>query len=193
MRVLVKRSFARLTYANVMATAAVFFALGGGAWAVATAQRNSVVSKSIRDGEVRNRDLDDGAVSAAKLKTPAQFTSLGLPDAFGGCGAVGNTWANLSPDVNQRVSYYRDPAGIVHLRGVAVKCNAALNQGLVLPSGFRPEKSQIYGPLFSFGNGRLNIDANGVVSPFPPSAAGSWVSLDGISFRCDPSGANGCP
>jgi len=184
----------RLTYANVMATVAAFLALGGAAWAVAIAPKNSVVSKSIKNGEVRNKDLAGGSVDAAKLDTPAEFTSLGLPDAFGGCGAVGDSWASLSPDVNNTVSYYRDPAGIVHLRGVAIKCNFALNTGLVLPAGFRPGKNEIFAPLFSdAGVSRLNIESSGIVSPSPISAPGSWVSLDGISFRCAPSGQDGCP
>lgn len=47
----------RLTYANVMATIAVFLALGGTAWAVRIASTNSVVSRSIRNGQVKVQDL----------------------------------------------------------------------------------------------------------------------------------------
>lgn len=47
----------KLTYANVMATVAVFLALGGGiAWALAN---NSVRSKHIKDGQVKSGDLND--------------------------------------------------------------------------------------------------------------------------------------
>jgi hypothetical protein len=47
----------KLTYANVMATVAVFLALGGGiAWALAN---NSVKSKHIKDGQVKTDDLSD--------------------------------------------------------------------------------------------------------------------------------------
>jgi hypothetical protein len=173
-----------------VALLALFIALGGTAWALDV---NSVKSKHIVNGEVRNPDLRDGSVDAAKLDTSAEFTSLGLPDAFGGCGAVGDTWASFSPDVNQTVSYHRDPAGIVHLRGIAVKCNAASNTGLVLPAGARPGKLEIFGPLFSFGHGRLNVESSGVLAPVPISSPGSWVSLNGITFRCGPSGQNGCP
>jgi hypothetical protein len=46
----------RLTYANVMATIAVFLALGGGiAWALAS---NSVKSRHIKDGQVKPQDLN---------------------------------------------------------------------------------------------------------------------------------------
>ena len=143
---------------------------------------------------MKKKDLGEGSVDASKLDTQAEFTSLGLPDAFGGCGAVGDNWASWSPDVNETVSYYRDPEGIVHLRGIAAKCNGAENHGgLVLPAGFRPGHSEIFGPLFSFGNGRLDVGSDGVISPTPISPPGSWVSLDGISFRCGPSGQDGCP
>jgi hypothetical protein len=48
---------ARLSYANVMATIAVFIALGAGAYAVTKAPRNSVVSSSIKNGQVKPPDL----------------------------------------------------------------------------------------------------------------------------------------
>lgn len=43
---------------NVVAYLALFFAIGGTAVAVTTAPRNSVVSKSIKDGAVKARDVD---------------------------------------------------------------------------------------------------------------------------------------
>ena len=56
-----------LTFANVMASIAVFLALGGGAYAASIAPKNSVVSSSIRDGQVKTQDLRDGAVKPSKL------------------------------------------------------------------------------------------------------------------------------
>jgi hypothetical protein len=54
---------ARLSYANVMATFAVFMTLGGGvAWALGT---NSVKSKHIVDGQVKSVDLAPDAVDGA--------------------------------------------------------------------------------------------------------------------------------
>jgi hypothetical protein len=57
----------RLTYANVMATVAVFLALGGGAWAALTLPKNSVKSRQIKNGQVKAQDLGKGAVVPAKL------------------------------------------------------------------------------------------------------------------------------
>ncbi len=51
-----------LTYANVMATLAVFIALGGTAYAV-----NTVFSSDIVDGEVKTADLGANSVTDAKI------------------------------------------------------------------------------------------------------------------------------
>ena len=56
----------RLTYANVMATSAVFIALGAGAYAAGLA-RDSVRSKHIKDGNVQNQDLASPSVNGSKV------------------------------------------------------------------------------------------------------------------------------
>ena len=47
----------KLTYANVMSSVAVFIALSAGAYAVTKAPKNSVVSSSIKDRQVKPGDL----------------------------------------------------------------------------------------------------------------------------------------
>ena len=54
----------RLTYANVMATTAVFIALGGSAWALTA---NSVGTKHLRDNAVTTEKIADSAVTVRKL------------------------------------------------------------------------------------------------------------------------------
>src|SRR3954447_16587087 len=56
-----------LTYANVMVTLLAFVVLGGGAYAVSIAKKNSVVSKSIKNGQVKGKDLAKNAVNGAKV------------------------------------------------------------------------------------------------------------------------------
>jgi hypothetical protein len=59
---------AHLSYANVMASIAVFIALGGGAYAaVNTAPKNSVVSRSIKNGQVKTADIAKNAVTNSRL------------------------------------------------------------------------------------------------------------------------------
>lgn len=60
----------RLSYANVIATIALFLALGGSAYAVSLG-KNSVKSKNIAKGAVRTADIHNKAVSAAKLRPGA--------------------------------------------------------------------------------------------------------------------------
>src|SRR4051812_15136186 len=60
----------RLGYANVVATIALFVALGGGAYAVGIG-KNSVKSKHIKDGEVRSSDVQDGGIAAADVAADA--------------------------------------------------------------------------------------------------------------------------
>jgi hypothetical protein len=93
----------RLSYPNVMATVAVFIALGGGAYAVSLPDgsvtskqiarnavrakqiakravrkkevaRNAIRSRKIKDGRVKSFDLADAAVTSAKLGDQAVLT-----------------------------------------------------------------------------------------------------------------------
>ena len=57
----------RLTYANVMASIAVFVSLGGGAYAATELPRNSVGTAAIRSGAVTTRNLANGTVTAEKV------------------------------------------------------------------------------------------------------------------------------
>jgi hypothetical protein len=69
-----------LTYANVMATAAVFIALGGTSYAAI-----KVTGKNIKDGTVTGRDLKDKSVAKKDLAVSAR----GLDGARGAAGPQG--------------------------------------------------------------------------------------------------------
>jgi len=64
----VKRWVGKLSYANVAATVALFLALGGVSWAVATLPKDSVGSKQIESGAVRSSDVKDGALRESDFK-----------------------------------------------------------------------------------------------------------------------------
>ena len=55
------------TYANVLATLALFIALGGSSYAALTLKNNSVRSKHIKNGQVKKADLGSNAVTAVKV------------------------------------------------------------------------------------------------------------------------------
>ncbi len=68
-----------LTYANVMATLAVFIALGSGAYAISKLPKNSVKSRTIAPGAVKASDIASGAVTPIKLRPdPAAVAPLGF-------------------------------------------------------------------------------------------------------------------
>jgi len=68
-----------LTYANVMATIAVFLALGGGAYAAVKLPAKSVGT----------RELKSGAVTKSKISAQALRALAGKPGARGAAGATG--------------------------------------------------------------------------------------------------------
>ena len=98
-----------LSYANVVATLALIVAVAGGTTAVAIsgkAAKNSVTSKSIKDGSVTGRDLASvrvGVFNNATIATclPGErllSAGLGFPDEVSEFGPTedGNTWLRIS-------------------------------------------------------------------------------------------------
>jgi hypothetical protein len=86
----------RLTYANVMATIAVFVALGGSAVAAKLVlPKNSVTSKSVKDGSLKGKDLANATITGDKVAnntlTGANINqaSLSLPCPSGTTKAAG--------------------------------------------------------------------------------------------------------
>ncbi len=64
----------KLSYANVMATVAVFLALGGGAYAATQLKNNSVGTKQLKNNSVTGQKVKDGSLSGADINS----SSLGL-------------------------------------------------------------------------------------------------------------------
>jgi hypothetical protein len=74
MRRLASKLRCRLTYANVMASVAVFIALGGTSYGLATGaidsreiKDNSVRSKDLRDNDVRGKDIRRGTIRSSDV------------------------------------------------------------------------------------------------------------------------------
>lgn len=92
----------RLTYANVMATVAVFIALGGTSYAALALSDNSVKSKHIAKGAVKRSDVGNGAVNSAKVADSSlsreDFKAGQLP--AGPRGPKGDTGPAGSPSTN---------------------------------------------------------------------------------------------
>jgi hypothetical protein len=146
----------------------------------------------IAGGAVGTTELANAAVTPAKLQPPAAFTDANVPDESDSPCVIGSaTWCNLSPGVNNRAGHYRDPFGVVQLRGVVARVVGAPNRPIfTLPAGSRPAKLEHQAAASSSGYTEVDVEPGGNVTS---AITSGWVSLDGISFRCAPSGSNGCP
>lgn len=81
----------RPSYANVVSTLALFIALGGVSYAAVTLPANSVSSKQIKRGAVKNSDLGKSAVTGSKVKNGSLLSGDFKPGQLpaGATGAQG--------------------------------------------------------------------------------------------------------
>ncbi len=88
----------KLTYANVMATIAVFIALGGASYAAIKLPKNSVGTKQLKKEAVTAAKIKDGAVTPGKLDAAAKTSLTGAQGPQGPKGDPGSAkaWAEVS-------------------------------------------------------------------------------------------------
>ena len=169
----------RLTYANAMASMAVFIALGGSSYAAVMLTNNSVRSRHIAPGAVRASDVRHPAWRTVAFRPTAHWQPRGDPYA--------------------PPSFYKDVTGTVHLRGVvtsdsnqALLCfRIQLLTGAVcrlrLRLGFRPSPTRL---IFQTGVGetreQASVFSSGVVCRSQHiMGAGAVGLVDGITFRAE--------
>ena len=150
----------KLSYANVMATIAVFLALTGGAFAATKIGKNAVKTKNIAKG----------AVTQQKIKAPVKYSNV---------TGFTNGWA--SGTVTGTAQFGKDALGIVHLRGTIVNGTDNL-AAFTLPSGFRPPSgtpSFVVTSAFST-ECTIGVETNGEVTSTGCNTL--FVALDAVSF-----------
>jgi hypothetical protein len=215
----------KLTYANVISTTCLFILLGGGAYAVTNLPVNSVGTAQIKNAAVTQQKISRRAQAAltgqkgdrgppgpatgaagGSLAGTYPNPSLAPPEpfhavtSFGECDHPVQWETHYVKDPNfATVGFYRDPYGVVHLRG-SVDCNGMtpLNDSEIfyLPAGYTPALAELFAGSGAAGPTEVEVASNGsVLFPGigPNPGAGGFLSLDGISFRCEPSGVSGCP
>ena len=209
-----------------LAFLALFIALGGTAWAI---EANSVKSKHIVNGQVKEADLGNDAVTAGKVGENALgtdqidestlFNDDSLDDAdlaaaegphlIGGDGEPPFRqndgfcpWQNFDTGGHQPAAFFRDAFGFVHIQGLVKATNNNCdfsfgdNNIFELPAGYRPASRSVHSIVANDTGRRVNVDPTGLVgvdTSVPLGDIVAFVSLDGISFRCAPSGQDGCP
>ncbi|MGH7744181.1 MAG: hypothetical protein ACREQ5_05090 [Candidatus Dormibacteria bacterium] len=90
-----------------------------------------------------------------------------------------NSWVDFG-GANQTTSFYKDPAGIVHLRGL-VKSGTIGTAIFALPNGYRPTATEFFAVPSNSAFGLLLIDSSGNV--VADDGSNVWFSLAGITFR----------
>jgi hypothetical protein len=95
-----------------------------------------------------------------------------------------NGWSNYGAGYNA-AGYYKDPAGIVHLRGLLKNPSPTINtQIFTLSPGYYPAAVELFG-VAAYTNamvyGRVDIDSAGQI--IYRQGGGTFLSLDGITFR----------
>jgi hypothetical protein len=189
----------KLTYADVMATVAVFLALGGSAYAFHLG-KDAVGSKQLKKGAVTTAKIKNAAVTAAKVKrgtlTGSQInastlgtvpnaahagsadvaTSLPAAEGWHAVGGPGepqfqNGCHNAGLPNSANVRFYRDQIGIVHLEGIYNGCSTEGEIAFQLPAGYRPGPNLNFS-LPQFGNDGVVV-VHGGAAGIPPNEAGA--------------------
>lgn len=204
----------KLTYANVVATLALFVAVGGAsAFAASQLGKNSVGPKQLKKNAVTTAKVKKEAITAAKVKkgtltgVQINLSTLGtVPNAQNAqtasdlapsepwheVGAPGEPafqfgWHNAPPSERAHtVAFYKDRGGLVHLRGVAI--DGLYEEPIfALPPGYRPTKNLTMAVASEQGKA-TTLSVLGPEEAAPGTMypyEGKWVSLEGITFRAE--------
>src|SRR3954453_21467150 len=86
---MVTKTLKQLSYANVMATLAVFMVLGGGAYAATKLPKNSVTSLQVKDRSLLGKDFKSGQLPKGAKGDPGAKGDKGDAGAQGSQGIQG--------------------------------------------------------------------------------------------------------
>ncbi len=171
-----KRLVPRLTYANTMATVAVFIALGGVSYAATQLPKDSVGAKQLKDGSVSVAKLSKSA--RGSLQGPqGDRGPAGPPGAAGAAGAPGLPGAPGSPGAD----------------GAAIAVRARSTGAVETPSDGSAVALPLTGNEWTQAADELDLGPFGsftYVAPSPASCGGAglayiyWnIKVDGEDFE----------
>ncbi len=115
----------KLTYANIMATVAVFIALGGASYAATQLPKNSVGSKQLKKNSVITAKIKKEAVTATKVKkrtltaTQIDVSKLGTVPSADRAATAGDS----------NTLQGRGPSGFIHGDGSVIFSRLDLDEG----------------------------------------------------------------
>jgi len=203
----------RRSPATIIALVSLFISLSGTAVAAVIITSNSQIAantiaghsgkaslkKNIIAGSVGTTDLHNKSVTEGKLAPSAPWRNVGDPgqpqfDDTCQSGPPCHVWANYGGNL-AHVAFYKDPLGVVHLKGTAICTEISGNCGagpfqliFTLPAGYAPAAdeyfavpgSDSYGQILVLGQTE-GVPAGEVIASVGVST--SYMSLDGITFR----------
>jgi hypothetical protein len=170
--------------------------------------KNAVTGVKIADNAVTGDDINEATLAKVPSATAADTATsagsappsgaaggglsgsypnpgLAAPEAWHEIGAAGeptfqNSWVNESPSTETTAAFYKDPFGVIHLKGLIA--SGTNNTIFTLPAGYRPSKAFVCLIFRTSGTGELVIFANGVVSVATGTGSGD---LDSVTFRAN--------
>ena len=162
----------RLTYANVTATIALFVALGGTSYGLATGsigsreiKNNSVRSKDVRNNDVRSKDVRNSSLLAKDFK-PGELPT-GSQGERGPTGATGARGAT-GPTFGRSGQGQCDPPTTAFLTCASTGSVNLPTSGRVLLIGASSWDNDLTGSPPNSGTCHLTADGN-AVGPFDPT------------------------
>jgi hypothetical protein len=183
----------------VLAGLALVAALAGTALAGPDAMTSSLkkskvkaIAKKQADKRITNRAPGLSVAEAAALGgLPAAAYARVESEPWRDVGTAGqpdfeNTWAIWAG--LGKVSFYKDPIGIVRLRGSVISNGSSTEQVIfTLPPGYRPEQgfTVLAAKPDAATTARAGVGSEGEVLGLCTPQNGCTVRLDGIAFRAD--------
>ena len=186
-----------LTYSNVMASAAVFIALGGTSYAAMKVtgddvRNGSLSGKDVRDGSLGSGDVRDGSLRAADLRPgvikagpQGPMGDRGAPGPRGDKGDKGDPGRWLLLDENGDIA--EQSGGFTVISKPGINGQPAANPNVYVDAG---------GTLVGKGLGATiaiqnRIDRTGDMAPDPAFAGDAAVGrCNSAAITCVPAGTN---
>ena len=169
-----------VTFANVMSVVAVFIALGGSAIAINKIKANSVGSKQLKTGAVKNADLADNSVTSPKVENGSlkseDFGANQLPaGATGPQGPQGPQGAQGATGTVDTSNFYDKAASDARFLGIAATAQNSDRLGGFGATSY-PKATKDQNTLVEDGNARIGFARRTL------AAGAGFTPILGVSF-----------
>jgi hypothetical protein len=98
--------------------------------------------------------------------------------------ALLNDWVNYAP-TSAPFGYFKDPFGIVHLRGTVKEMTSAYSSIFVLPAGYRPLKNLYFPTTCGTSASLFYVGSDGTLSTDASCPATTFLIFEGATFRAE--------